>query len=154
MILFLSISIFLATAIGSIGLYLWLEARKESLPERFKEIVGEEAGAPRGRTVASAGEWLGKFRKRFAAKAHTDIELVEMLSGKELTGGRLLLNQAGIRSAGASYAYLVVRWALPVVLVVLAMAYGKVAGVTSKLIFLMVLVAGIAGFLLPDFVLR
>ena len=50
--------------------------------------------------------------------------------------------------------YLVVRWALPVVLVVLALVYGKVTGVTDQSIFLMVLVAGIAGFLLPDFVLR
>jgi tight adherence protein C len=154
LILFLSVSIFLATAVGTIGLFLWLEDRKESLPQRFKEIVGEEAGTPRGRTVASAGVWLGKFRKRFAAKAHTEIELVEMLSGKELTGGRLLLNQAGIRGAGANYAYLVVRWALPVVLLVLAVVYGKVTGVTNKSIFWMVLVAGIAGFLLPDFVLR
>jgi len=154
LILFLSISIFLATAIGSIGLYLWLEARKESLPQRFKEIVGEEEGAPRGRMVASAGEWLGKLRKQFAAKAPTEIELVEMLSGKELTGGRLLLNQAGIRAAGAHYAYLVVRWAFPLVLVVLAVVYGKVTGVASKSILLMVLVAGIAGFLLPDFMLR
>ena len=47
-----------------------------------------------------------------------------------------------------------IRWALPVVLVVLAVVYGKVAGITSKSIFLMVLVAGIVGFLLPDFVLR
>jgi hypothetical protein len=47
LILFLSISIFLAMAIGSIGLYLWLESRKELLPQRFKEVVGEEAGAPR-----------------------------------------------------------------------------------------------------------
>jgi tight adherence protein C len=133
---------------------MWLEARKESLPQRFKEIVGEEAGAPRGGIAASAGEWLGKVRKRFAAKAPTEIELLEMLSGKELAGGRLLLNQAGIRSAGAHYAYLVVRWALPVVLVVLAVVYGNVTGVTNKSIFLMVLVAGIAGFLLPDFVLR
>jgi tight adherence protein C len=150
----LSISIFLATAVGTIGLYLWLEARKESLPHRFKEIVGEEAGAPHGRMVASAGEWLGKVRKWFAAKAPTEIELVEMLSGKELTGGRLLLNQAGIRSAGAYSAYLVVRWALPVVFVVLAVVYGKVSGIASKSIFGMVLVAGIAGFLFPDFVLR
>jgi len=154
LILFLSISIFLATAIGSIGLYLWLEARKESLPQRFKEIVGEEEGASRGRMVASAGEWLGKLRKQFATKAPTEIELVEMLSGKELTGGRLLLNQAGIRAAGAHYAYLVVRWAFPLVLVVLAVVYGKVTGVASKSILLMVLVAGIAGFLLPDFMLR
>ena len=117
MILFLSISIFLATAIGSIGLYLWLESRKESLPERFKEVVGEEASAPRGGIAASAGESFGKFRQWFAAKAPTEIELVEMLSGKELTGGRLLLNQAGIRSAGAYRVYFGIRWALPVVLV-------------------------------------
>ena len=154
MILILSVSIFLATAIGSIGLYLWLEARKESLPQRFKEIVGEESGAPRGRIVASAGEWFGKFRKRFAANAPTEIELVEMFSGKELTGGRLLLNQAGIRSAAAYHIYLVVRWALPVVLVILAVVYGKFTGITSRSIFLMVLIAGIVGFLLPDIVLR
>jgi tight adherence protein C len=154
LILFLSVSIFLAMAVGTIGLYLWLESRRESLPQRFKEIVGEEAGAPQGRIVASAAEWFGKFRKRFAAKAPTEIELVEMLSGKELTGGRLLLNQAGIRSAGAYQIYLGIRWAFPVVLVVLAVIYGKVVGIPSKTIFLMVLVAGIAGFLLPDFVLR
>jgi len=154
LILIVSVSIFLAAAIGTIGLYLWLEARKESLPQRFKEIVGEEAGAPRGRNVESVGEWFGKVRKQFAAKAPTEIELVEMLSGKELAGGRLLLNQAGIRSVGAYRIYLGIRWALPVVLVILAVVYGKVAGIASNLIFLMVLVAGIAGFLLPDIVLR
>jgi len=154
LIFFLSVSIFLATAVGTIGLYLYLEARKESLPQRFKEIVGEEAGAPRGRMVESAGEWLGKFRKRFAAKAPTENELVEMLSGKELTGGRLLLNQAGIRSAGAYQIYLLIRWAMPVLLVVLAVVYGKVTGISTKSIFLIVLVAGIVGILLPDFVLR
>jgi len=154
LILFLSISIFMATAVGTIGLYLWLEARKESLPQRFKELVGEEAGVSRGRNVASAGEWLGKLRKWFTVKAPTEIELVEMLSGKELTGGRLLLNQAGIRGAGAHYAYLVVRWGLPVVLMVLAVVYGRVTGVANKSFLLMILVAGIAGFLLPDFVLR
>jgi tight adherence protein C len=154
LILFLSISIFLATAVGALGLYLWLESRKESLPQRFKEIVGAEAGAPRGRIAISAEEWLGKFRKWFASKAPTEIELVEMLSGKELAGGRLLLNQAGIRSAGAYRIYLGIRWAMPVVFVVLAVFYGKVTGVASKSIFLMVLVAGIAGFLLPDFALR
>jgi len=154
LILFLSVSIFLATAVGTIGLYLWLEARKETLPQRFKEIVGEEAGAPSVRIVASAGEWLGKVRKWFTAKAPSEIELVEMLSGKELTGGRLLLNQAGIRGAGAYQIYLGIRWALPVILVVLAVVYGRVAGIGNKSVLWMVLVAGIAGFLLPDFVLR
>jgi len=77
-----------------------------------------------------------------------------MLSGKELTGGRLLLNQAGLRSVGAHQVYLLIRWALPVVLVVLAVFYGKITGIASMSIILMVLVAGIAGYLLPDFVLR
>jgi len=135
-------------------LYLWLETRKESLPQRFKEIVGEETGTPRGRMVASAGEWIGKFRTRFASEAPTEIELMEMLSGKELAGGRLLLNQAGIRRVGAYQIYLLIRWVLPAVLVVLAVVYGKVAGVANKSILLLVLLAGIAGFLLPDIVLR
>jgi tight adherence protein C len=77
-----------------------------------------------------------------------------MLSGKEITGGRLLLNQAGMRSRGAYTVYLGFRWALPVVFVVLAVIYGKATGITSKSITLLVLAAGIVGFLLPDFVLR
>jgi len=55
---------------------------------------------------------------------------------------------------GAYQVYLLIRWALPVILVVLGVVYGKVTGVTSKSIIWLVLVAGIAGFLLPDFVLR
>jgi tight adherence protein C len=153
LILFLSVSIFLAMAIGAIGLYLWLESRKELLPQRFKEIVGEGASASSGRIVATA-EWLGNLRKWFSARTPTEIELVEMLSGKELTGGRLLLNQAGIRGAGAYQIYLVVRWAVPVIFVVLAMVYGKITAVANRSIILMVLVAIIAGFLLPDFLLR
>jgi len=154
LILFISVLIFLATAVGTIGFYLWSEARKESLPQRLKEVVGGAAGAPRRRISVSAGEWIGTLRKRFAAKAPAEIELVEMLSGKELTGGRLLLNQAGIRGAGAYYSYRVVRWVFPVVFVALAAVYAKAAGVASKSVILLVLFAGISGILLPDFLLR
>jgi len=43
---------------------------------------------------------------------------------------------------------------LPAALLVLAMVCGKIAGVTNRTLYLMVLASGIIGFLLPDFVLR
>lgn len=153
MILLISLSVFLATAAAAAGVYWFLEARKESLPRRLKEVVGDSAPPAQG-GVESAGKWFEKIRNRFSFKPKAETELLEVLSGKELAGARLLLNQAGIRSAGAYNTYLVSRWVLPVALVVLALAGGKLAGVTNRTLFLMVLASGIIGFLLPDFVLR
>jgi len=153
LILLISLSVFLATTAAAAGVYWFLEARKESLPRRLREVVGA-SDAPAEGGLESAGRWFDKIRSRFSFKPKADSELLEVLSGKELAGARLLLNQAGIRSAGAYHNYLVIRWVLPVALVVLAMAGGKIAGVTTRSLFLMVLSAGIVGFLLPDFVLR
>lgn len=153
MVLIVSVSVFLATAVGAIGLFWILEARRESLTERLREIVGETAPPGEG-AAESAGTWFDRIRSRFAGKPQAESELMERLSGKELAGGRLLLNQAGYRSAGAYQTYLLARWALPVLFVTLALAGGKFIGMESRMIYLMVLTAGIVGFLLPDFAVR
>ena len=153
MILLISFSVFLATTAAAIGVYWFLEARRESLPRRLKEVVGD-TNAPAQGGIESAGKWFDKIRNRVSSKPKAETELLEVLSGKELAGARLLLNQAGFRSSGAHHSYLVIRWVLPAALVVLAMVCGKIAGVTNRTLYLMVLASGIIGFLLPDFVLR
>jgi tight adherence protein C len=153
LILIVSVSIFLATAVGAFGLYWILENRQESLPQRFKEVVGK-ADAPGGRVVESAGKWLDRIRERFTAKTVVETDLVDMLSGKELVGARLLLNQAGYRSPGAYHAYLLVRWALPFLFAILSLVGGKISGMENRSVFFAFLAAGSVGLLLPDFVLR
>ena len=153
MILIVSVSVFLAAVVGTIGLYWILDSRKESLQQRLREVVGE-AGLPGKESAESAGTWLGWIRARFAGRPRAESELLEVLSGKELAGARLLLNQAGYRSPGAYQTYLTIRWALPFILAVLGLAVGKFFGLDTRAIFLVVLAAGIIGFLLPDFVVR
>ena len=153
MILLISFSVFLATTAAAIGVYWFLEARRESLPQRLREVVGD-SDAPAEGGLEAVGKWFEKIWDQFSFKPKAEAELLEVLSGKELAGARLLLNQAGIRSAGAYHTYLVIRWVLPVALVVLAMVGGKIAGVTNRSLFLMGFSSGIIGFLLPDFVLR
>ena len=153
MILIVSVSIFLATAVGAYGIYWILENRQESLNHRFKEVVGKADATGEG-VVESAGKWLDRIWKRFTTKTVVEKDLVNMLSGKELVGARLLLNQAGYRSSGAYHAYLLVRWALPFLFVILSLVGGKIAGMENRTLLLAFLVAGILGFLLPDFALR
>jgi tight adherence protein C len=153
LILIVSVSVFLTIAIGAYGLYWILEHRRESLPQRFKEVIGKADAQGEG-VAESAGKWIDMIRKRFAAKSAVETDLVEMLSGKELVGARLLLNQAGYRSPGAYHTYLLVRWILPLLIVILSVAGGEFAGLENRSIFLAILIAGIVGFLLPDFALR
>jgi len=154
MVLAISASIFLAMALGAFALYSWLEARRESLPQRLKESVGDERSKGAGRTPGAAGTWFRSLRRRFDRKAPGEAELVEMLSGRELQGARLLLNQAGIRSAGAYRIYVVARCMLPVAMTIGAVLFAKAAGQASGKMLLLVLVGGTAGLLLPDFALR
>jgi tight adherence protein C len=146
-------TVFLATILGVLAVYFWMENRKESLPQRFKEI----ASPPETRSgilEGIAGKWLEGIRKRFAAKLPRDEEIVEILTGKELVGARLLLNQAGYRKPVAYTIYWSLRVGLPILLAVSAFLYGKVRGLANQpILFLMIL--GVAvGFVIPGLLLQ
>ncbi len=154
MILLISLSIFLATALGAVALYWWLESRRESLPHRLKESVSKESGDAAGGGLKAAQEWFGSQRARFFVKPPGETELLERLSGRELKGARLLLNQAGFRSAVIYNTYITFRLALPIGLVVLSYLYGKAVGLTNQSTFLIILASGTVGILIPDALLR
>ncbi len=154
MIFLISVALFLSLLMGAVGLYWWLESRRESLPQRFKEIVRDEPRESRRGGPGTAGNWLGKIRERFSPKPPGEAELLERLSGKEITGARLQLNQAGYRSQGAYRTYLGIRLGLPIVLAAVAVAYGKGAGLSNQSMVLLLLTAVFAGIFLPDLLLR
>ena len=153
MALLITVTIFLATVLAALALYWWLEERREALPRRFEELVGSSK-EDRGANLSTAEKWIGKLRMRFATTLGGETELAEMLSGKELTGSRLLLSQAGYRGVGVYTVYLIVRWVAPVALAVLAFVYGKFSGSPSRSIFIITVSAGILGFIIPDILLR
>jgi tight adherence protein C len=154
MIFLISLSIFLATVLVGFALFWWLETRSESLTQRLQEEVSKESGTRTEGWLDAARNRFGALQGRFSVQPNQETELLERLSGKELTGARLLLHQAGYRGTGAYRTYFAVRWALPTALLVLAILYAKGVGLTNRSTILMLLVCGIVGFLLPDFVLR
>jgi len=154
LILLISLVVFSATAAGTIGLYWWLETRRESLPRRLKEVVEEGSGAPREGITDIAEKWIDALRKRFAAKPSAEAELVDRISGKWLKGTRFLLSHAGYRSRGAYRTYLGLRWGMPLAFVALAVAYGNSVVLPSRSMTLMLVVALLSGFVLPDLLLR
>ncbi|HEX8042961.1 type II secretion system F family protein [Candidatus Deferrimicrobium sp.] len=154
MVFLIPLCIFLATVLIGFALYWWLETRSESLTQRLQEEVGKESDTRAEGWLDTAWNRFGALQGRFSVKPSQENELLERLSGKELTGARHLLHQAGYRGTGAYHMYLVVRSALPAALVVLVILYAKGIGLTNQSTFLLVLVCGIVGFLLPDFVLR
>jgi len=154
LVFLIALSIFLATILAAVALYWWVETRRESLPRRFKDMVDEESGAPIAGVFGTTRKRLNALRERFSAKPPAATELVERLSGKELKGARLRLNEAGIRGAGAYSTYLAVQWGSPIVFVLFAFAYAKRAGLSNPSIVLLLLMAVIAGYILPDLWLR
>lgn len=154
MVLIVTVSIFLATALGALGLFWLLEVRKESLTQRLRAVVGTPDSPVGGETAESLWNRIDRIRASFTRKPRAEHELLERLSGKELAGARLLLNQAGYRSAGAYRTYVAVRWAMPPLFALLCLSAGKLAGSESRSILLAVLAGGSLGFLLPDFYLR
>jgi len=151
----LIISTFLATALGVLGIFLLLERKRESLPERFRKIA--DSGKAEGAGTSATG-WANKrfstLRNRFKRRSHPGEELVERISGKELTGARLLLNQAGYMSSAAYKAYQVSRILFPVLLVVSTFLYGKAVGMPNRSLGFLLILVGIGGFLLPSTFVR
>ena len=126
MIYFIVLSVFLATASAVLAVFLWLEGRKEALPRRV-ESFASGGGKPHASAYESAKEWAAGYWKRFMARAPGREEFLSLFTGKELSGARLLLNQAGYRRLNSYRLY-------------------------TK--FLLGIMAMIAGFLIPGVWLR
>lgn len=153
MVLLITFTVFFATVAGCLGIFWWMEARRETLPERFRQVVSAKEEGERT-AVGRIRKWAADARKRISWKSPRQEDLVEYLSGKEASPVRLLLNRAGFRAAAAIKIYWGVRIGLPVLLATFAFAYGKGTGLQNRGIFLLAILGFIAGVLAPDLFLK
>jgi tight adherence protein C len=153
LIYFIVLSVFLATASGVLAVFLWLEGRKEALPRRVESFASGGA-KPHASVYESAKEWAAAFWKRFMARAPGREEFLSLFTGKELSGARLLLNQAGYRRLNSYRLYIWVKMTLPVFFLALALLFGASVGLPAGTKFLLGSMALIAGFLFPGVWLR
>jgi tight adherence protein C len=153
MILVATAATFLATALGALAVFWWAESRKEALPHRIREI----AAAGRKQPDSSGGRirgWVARFRKTRDLRRYSEDAIAAIVRGKEISGARLLLNQAGYRSLRAYRVYRGVRIGLPALLTVLLLGYGKAAGLPNGTLVLLAACGASIGFVLPALVLR
>ena len=155
MIFLISTAVFLATAIGLVAFYWWWEAGRESLPRRVAEVTqagGEQSGSLLDRMRGRFDRLRGSI---YAKTPFGEQEIQAIVTGRQLAGGRLLLNQAGYRTMHAYKVYWVARILLPVLLVWLAIRYGGPLAAADPLsAILLVLALFLLGILLPNFYLR
>ena len=148
MVLFLTIAVFMATVLAVLALYLLIESRRESLPQRLKEISEPPPGAglSRGETIRS--RFTGVL-KRFKRKRKIQDDIVAMVTSEQTAGARMQLFQAGFRHPSSYQVYFVVRAVLPVFLFLFAVSFGKSMGMVNQKVFLLGLLGLLFGVLIP-----
>lgn len=153
MVLLLTIAVFTATALGVLAAYWLVESRRESLPQRLKEISKPPpgAGSARGEKI---GSWITGVRKRFKRKRRIQDDIVAMVTSEQPTGVRIQLIQAGLRHPAFYQVYVGVRVVLPVFLFLLAVSFGKSMGMVNQKIFFLGVLGLFSGVLVPITVVR
>lgn len=148
MILFVTVSVFVAAGLFALAVFIGLERRKESLVHRFREVAAAGASSRTAGALPSAG--IGeRLRRRLRPRRRDTEGLVERIAADEAPGSRVLLSQAGYRSPGAYRIYLAVRAGLPALAFAGTVIFGRHAGISNRSILLLACLAMAVGLLLP-----
>ena len=148
MVLFLTIAVFTATALAGLALYWLVESRRESLPQRIKEIFETPSGAGSSWGEKIVSRYTGVL-ERFKRKSRIQEDIVAMVTSVQSTGTRLQLVQAGFRHPVSYKVYFWVRVVLPASLFILAVSIGKSMGMENQKIFFLGALGILFGFLFP-----
>ncbi|MBI5575997.1 MAG: type II secretion system F family protein [Deltaproteobacteria bacterium] len=148
MILFISVSVFLAASLGALALFWWAESRRESLSRRFQAVLagGEVGGVPR--SFGWWAEWASRFRIAKKADPAAGEDIVARVTG-DLSGSWMLLNQAGYRNPSSIRTYWIARAGLPVVFVAAAILIGRAVGISDRGIACFAAFVAAGGWFLP-----
>ncbi|HZL98366.1 MAG TPA: type II secretion system F family protein [Terriglobales bacterium] len=153
MILVITFSVFAVTAMGALALFLWSGGRQESLAHRLRAVVAPAGESPSTPSLR-AREWVARLWGNPDRVARQSEEIVARVTSDDISGHRLLLTQAGYRSATAGRAYGWVRIAAPLLLPAALFVGGKAAGMPDKTLFLLAVAGAAAGLFLPAAFLR
>ena len=153
MIIVITFSVFAFTAMGILALFLWSGGRQESLAHRLRDAVapvGEAAPTPSVR----AREWAARLWGKSDPAARQSEEIVARVTSDDISGHRLLLIQAGYRSATAGRVYGWVRIAAPLLFPAALFGGGKAVGMPDRTLILLAVAGAGAGLSLPAAFLR
>jgi tight adherence protein C len=153
LVLFLTIAVFTATALAVLALYWLVESRRESLPQRLKEISKPPSGVESLQGETSDSRFSGVL-KRFKRERRIQDDIVTMVTSEQPGGVRLQLIQAGFRHPVSYQVYVWARVVLPVFLFLLAVSFGKSMGMENQKIFFLGALGLFFGFLFPIAVVR
>jgi len=152
-ILVISVSVFVALSMGALAVFWWSAGRQESLEHRLREVISPAGGAsspaPRPSWERISRLWGGSD-----SLARKSEEIVSRVTGDGLAGHRLLLGQAGYRSAAAERVYWWTRISAPVLLPMALAGGGKALGIADRTLLLLAVLGAGAGLALPGSFLR
>jgi tight adherence protein C len=146
-ILVISVSVFIALSMGALALFWWAATRQESLEQRFRDVIGAAGGGsapPRPWDRIAARLW-----RNTDPLAKRSEEIVARVTGEDLAGPRLLLCQAGYRSAAAERVYWWARVSAPLLFPVALAGGGKALGMPDRTLVLIAAAGVFAGLSLP-----
>ncbi|MBE0607695.1 MAG: type II secretion system F family protein [Deltaproteobacteria bacterium] len=153
MILVITLSVFAVTAMGVLALFFWSSGRQESLANRLQEVVAPASEAPPAPSLR-AREWAARLWGKSDPVARQREEIVSRVTSEDISGHRLLLTQAGYRSAAAERVHGWTRIAAPLLLPAVLFAATKAIGMPDKTVFLLAVAGAAAGLFLPATFLR
>lgn len=153
MIVFIAFNVFLATLFGVLVVFFWLESMKESLSHRVRQFSPGSQKTDRNLFRETRGR-VAETWKRFVSKTPTKEEFLALFTGKELSGTRLLLSQAGYRKPMAYRFFLWAKVGLPVLMMFIVVALVRVSRVPGKVAVMLAMAGFLIGLLLPDMWIR
>lgn len=153
MVLLLTIAIFLAMACGGVALYWIVESRRESVPQRLKEMAPLPPKEKRGWGRSIVDRFSGTLERVGRTESVKD-KIVEMVTSEELSGTRRMLIQAGFRQQSSYTVYILVRIILPISFFFLAILLVKGKGLPNSTMFTVGIFAALFGFFLPLTIVR
>jgi len=149
----ITLSIFSLTAMGVLALFLGSGGRQESLTQRLREAVAPAGAAPPTPSLR-AREWVARLWGKSDRVARQSEEIVDRVTSDDVSGHRLLLTQAGYRSATAGRVYGWIRIAAPLLFAAAVFAGGKAVGMPDKTLLLLAVAGAAVGLFLPSAFLR
>lgn len=149
-------AVFLTVVLAGIAAFGWLQIRSDSVPSRFRAMTATRKGATSSHAEAAriASTLIARVKKWVEAGKGAEETLAALVRREEITGGRKLLYQAGYRKPGALRLYRTVRLALPILFLLLFIAYGKAIGASSGSVLLLGFCAASFGAILPNLFLQ
>jgi tight adherence protein C len=152
-VLVITVSVFLAVSMAALALFWWSAGRQESLEHRLREVMSPDGEAP-SPVSGPVREWIARLWGGSDPVARKSKEIVARVTGGDLAGHRLLLGQAGYRSAAAERVYWWARISAPLILPVALAGGGKALGVSDRTLLLLAVLGAGAGLALPGSFLR